>query len=250
MQPLNAAEIELPPDLWQEKAGNFAAWAHDQLLTSEVAMHHMLSRGIKKKAIETWRLGFNDMDRSTLLKSWGLPLDMKRHNLWLPAGLVIPLCRRDKVFRLRIRRPQGNPKYFMVKGSCARLSMAVRCDHQVVVVVESELDAILLDQELGEATGILALGSSSAKPDSDIARQLKKAALILLALDYDDAGKKASAWWQANYSHSKPWPVPAGKDPGEAFAEHRIDIKEWFMLGLPPALCRTIASFLRGNARE
>lgn len=83
--------------------------------------------------------------------------------------------------------------------------------------------------------GIVALGSSSAKPDPETAEQLKKTARILLALDFDAAGINAVGWWQQAYPQVKLWPAPAGKDPGEAYANHGIDLKAWFTAGLPPA---------------
>jgi len=57
---------------------------------------------------------------------------------------------------------------------------------------------------------------------------------ILVALDYDNAGQKAWKWWSHNFKNAKLWPVPDGKDPGEAF-EKGINIKEWVKAGLPPA---------------
>ena len=45
--------------------------------------------------------------------------------------------------------------------------------------------------------------------------------MILVALDFGDgdlAGAKGWPWWQGQFSQARRWPVPAGKDPGEAFA--------------------------------
>lgn len=42
-------------------------------------------------------------------------------------------------------------------------------------------------------------------------------------------------WWRDRYPQAKLWPVPAGKDPGEAFAKG-VDIREWLRGGCPGIL--------------
>jgi DNA primase len=101
------------------------------------------------------------------------------------------------------------------------------------VVVESELDALLIAQEAGELAGVIALGTAGAKPDAETAAQLAAAAAILVALDFDEAGEKASAWWLAHYRQAVRWPPAAGKDPGEFF--RAVDVRAWVLAGLPPA---------------
>jgi hypothetical protein len=101
-----------------------------------------------------------------------------------------------------------------------------------VVVVESELDAILLDQVAGDITGIIAMGTSHAKPDEPAARILQDALCILVALDFDPAGKSSFAWWKHTYSRAVRWPVPAGKDPSDACHEG-VDLRAWVIAGWP-----------------
>jgi len=56
-----------------------------------------------------------------------------------------------------------------------------------------------------------------------------------MALDWDTPGQKAWEWWRDNFRNTKLWPVPVGKDSGEAF-EKGVDIKQWTTEGLPPVL--------------
>jgi hypothetical protein len=71
---------------------------------------------------------------------------------------------------------------------------------------------------------------------------LEKADCILVALDFDDPdkeGKRAGAegWprWNDTFPRAKRWPVPAGKDPGEAF-ERGENLRLWLWAGLPEGL--------------
>ena len=59
-----------------------------------------------------------------------------------------------------------------------------------VMIVESELDAILLHQEAGDLVQVIALGSASARPEQDTVQILRDAETILLSLDNDPAGIK------------------------------------------------------------
>ena len=67
------------------------------------------------------------------------------------------------------------------------------------IIVESELDAFLLCQEIDRPVFIVALGSTSIKPDSAIAKELvsrlNDCPVVLLALDSDTAGGKAARQW-------------------------------------------------------
>ncbi|PLW97985.1 MAG: hypothetical protein C0591_05425, partial [Marinilabiliales bacterium] len=44
-------------------------------------------------------------------------------------------------------------------------------------------------------------------------------------------GAAARKWWLENYSQAIRWPVPVGKDPGEA--SRHVDLAAWVSAGLP-----------------
>jgi len=110
--------------------------------------------------------------------------------------------------------------------------MATSAAAMAAVVVESELDAILIDQEARDLCSAIALGNSSRKPDAKTFEILKQSVVILLALDFDRAGIKSMQWWKDTFIKSKYWPVPAGGDPGEAFKK-KVNIRKWIQAGLP-----------------
>ena len=233
---------EAPSRKWQDKAQAFVSWAHDHLLSNPSKLKWLSARGIRKKTVERFRLGWNpgrdgkDLWRPREL--WGLETITKNNGrkkrLWLPCGLLIPYFLKDELRRIRIRRPgKHEPRYYVIPGSAMDM-MVFRAGSRAFVVIEAELDAMLIDQEAGDLCGTLALGSAGAKPHGRAIEQLRRAAVILLGLDYDSAGAKAVAsWWHDYFPRAKRWPVPEGKDPGDAY-KLGLDIAAWVRSGLPP----------------
>jgi hypothetical protein len=88
------------------------------------------------------------------------------------------------------------------------------------------------------------LGSSSTRPDKTATEKLTTSAHILNALDADGAGEKETGgWWRDNYPDAERWPVPEGKDPGEAW-KAGVNIREWVMEGLPEGMRKSGAKRL------
>jgi len=228
-----------PDKLWIEKATKFAGWCHERLYENKDQLDWLADRGIGRKVVAKYRLGWNPGESDEKPQffrhrhSWGLPDELKPNGkkkmLWLPRGLVIPLVDGDNVLRLRIRADK--PRYYVVPGSSMNL-MVINGDHRCLTVVESELDAIMLSSVANDVSGYVGLGSSHAKPDSTVDYHLKRSSHIVLALDYDDAGIKAMDWWAQHYPRAKVWPLPDGKDPGDAFAAG-VDLREWVLASYP-----------------
>lgn len=239
---------ELPPEVWVEKAGQLVEWAHGKLMENNDQLDWLAYRGINMAAVERFKLGWNPgkdgRDLWRPREAWGLATEMKENKhgkmvkkrLWIPRGLIIPDIRGQKseVRKIRIRRPEGEPRYYVFPGSNMDMFWITGEKPAVVLVMESELDAMMCFVQSGGVCSVLALGSSSAKPDENLMEILRNAAVILVALDYDGAGEKAMRWWKREFHQVKLWPVPEGGDPGEAF-QAGVDIKAWISAGLPPA---------------
>lgn len=238
-------------DQWQEKAAKLVEWSHKHLLGCPDQLKWLASRGIGLETVKAFRLGWNPGEKGRDLwrarEPWGLPevineRTRKPKPLWLPCGLVIPcIDQSGAVLRIRIRRPEGEPRYYVVPGSSAAPLYLAR-SRSVAVVVESELDALAVYEAAGDLVGAYAIGNSSAKPDAETFSRLRELPLILIATDFDEpdqrgqrAGAKAASWWIENLPQSERWPVPTGKDPGEAFMTG-VDLRSWVRTGLPPAL--------------
>lgn len=226
-------------DVWQSKAGALVEHASAALKDNNYILTWLKKRGISKQQAEALKLGWLTEDRWRHRASWGLEPVLKEDGsekkLWIPAGLVIPMIAGDTVRRIRIRRfGEQEPRYYVLPGS-SMAGMAYGLPQRAAVIVESELDAIMLAGQVGEFCGVVAMGSSSAKPDRELVEiALSKCAVILVALDCDEAGAKACAWWTSNFPQAKRWPVPAAKDPGDAFAAG-VSMVDWIKAGLPSA---------------
>jgi hypothetical protein len=256
-------------EIWAEKAWKLTLWATEKLPGSE-GDRLLEKKGIGPGTAKALGLGWIPEDIYRTRESWGLETVIKADTgkpkkLWIPKGLVIPhfsgatgaklhqglendaepaanatdrtesaqlfAPNMGRVRRLRIRRPEGEPRYYVLPGSDAALMIlgtAARC----VVVVESELDAILLDQIAGDIITVIAMGTSHARPDEAAARALRDALCLLVALDSDAAGRTSFAWWKQTYPRAVRWPVPAGKDPSDAHAAG-VDLRAWVIAGWP-----------------
>jgi len=227
-----------PGDLWQAKARRLVDEAVYHLWAPPGAA--MLSylcetKGLTGDTIKEFSLGWVPADRWDAAPAWGLPEFLKDtgkpKRLWIPKGVSIPLLQDGQVVRVRIRRPDGEPRYFVLRGS-GTMAMLIGDGHPVAVLVESELDALLLHQEAGDLVTVVALGNAQTRPDQEAADLLQQSRLILVALDADPAGaKEAWRWWQDHYRQARRWPPIQGKDPGEMWAAD-VDLGLWVQAGL------------------
>jgi len=194
----------------------------------------MRSRAITSSSIQKARLGWFGYQQQDSRSAWGLP-EIEGHNtLIIPAGLLIPAFNMEgDLIRIRIRRKSlyNGQRYYIFPGSsCAPMALKGG-NGRVVVIVESELDAILLHQECGDIVTTIALGSASIKPDTQTDSILQAAKLILISLDSDNAGEKASQFWLNTYSQAKRWMVPVGNDPSDAI-QQGVNIRNWIIAGM------------------
>lgn len=224
------------PEVWAEHAAKFVDWCHGQLLANPAQLAWLAARGIGAAMVTRYRLGHNPADAWRQREAWGLETvrkdDGSPRKLWLPAGLVIPSLVDGRVDRVRIRRPEGDPRYYVVAGS-SREPMVSRWDAEAYVIVESELDAICLDGLAGDLVGVVAMGNSSARPTDRMHACLIRSAHISVCMDSDRSGAKQSRWWLDRYRQAERVPVIGGKDPGDAH-KAGVDLRSWVLAGLPP----------------
>lgn len=231
-----------PDELWAEKTGKFVGYCREKLQENEEQMAYLAGRGIDAGAVERYGLGWNPKDAWRPRESWGLTVivknDGKKKKLWLPPGIVIPVFNLDgSVRRVRIRRPgplaAHERKYYVVPGSAMAPLVIGSPSGQAWIIIEAELDAMAVAAAAGDLVTVCALGSTSHRPDAQTAERMRGALCIMDALDYDGPAAKEAAFWRENFPQVSRWPVPDGKDPGEAF-ESGVDLRAWVLAGLPP----------------
>lgn len=240
-----------PQALWSDHAAKFAHTCHQHLLKNAEQCAWLQKRGIDRTMVVAYLLGWNPADTYRPRQSWALDTqfraDGRPKKLWLPLGLVIPQWIDGRCTRLRIRRPVitgDEPRYWVVPGS-GREPLISNHNRTAFVVVESELDAILLDRMAGDLAGMVAMGNSSIKPTTASHGLFEAALHLSISLDSDplshnqrtgapqSAGATGSRWWLSTYRQAERVPIIGGKDPGEAY-QAGVDLRAWVLAGLPP----------------
>jgi hypothetical protein len=252
-------QAETPAELWQQKAAALVEHAHQKLLDNPDQLAYLAGRGLPREAVEKYRLGCLPEELYRDRAAWGLPEEIsektgkpKKH--WIPQGIVIPWADpagSGSIHRIRIRkqalRSEKDPRYHWLPGSGNDI-ICLNPSARAHVIVESDLDGLLIDWLAGDLVATVPLGSCSTRPKATAFESLQKSRRILVALDFDKPqwneqkqrmvapGAEACGWWLKNFPDTwKRWPVPNGKDPGEAF-QAGVDIRQWILDGLPPAM--------------
>lgn len=258
-------EYQAPPEQWREHATNLALVAHDKLLHSPSILSWLAGRGLPEQAVRKYRLGYIEGENKPDCifrnrESWGLPTltnaDGKLvRSFRIDRGVSIPAWGPDgQAWRIRVRRrncdirkgDKSDPKYRLIPQPGQPYSapmvlppVNVEPDLATWVVVEAELDALAVHWACQGAVGAISILTATGKPDLAAHKLLRRAAMILVATDFDskpdgsnpglDGFKK---FWPHVYANAKYFPVPIGKDPGEAFGLG-VNLAEWVAAGSP-----------------
>lgn len=230
-----------PPALWQEKAGAFVEWSHTQLQLDPVAKAELYERGLNESTLTRFKLGYCPQDMWRHYDEWGIKAepkpDGKLPKIWLPQGFVIPWISIDgKVLKINIRRLQWHSedkygKYIRTPGSMSCPAIYGDPSLRVGIILESEFDALLIQQEAGDVVFCIATGGSSQPIDMYTDHLMRKAERLLFCPDVDQAGAKFWSKLQNAYVNGLLWPAPIGKSPGDA-VKLGIDLREWILQGL------------------
>lgn len=241
---------ENPPKIWIEKVTAFVEWSHVKLLQNQNLLSAVLERGLTMETIKTFKLGYNPEMFFRKYPEWGLEQELKNdgkpRRIWLPPGIVVPTFEDGVLVKAKIRNanfereveeyeimkkagnaPKYQPsKYVVVKGSKKCPSVYGNITLGTLLILESELDAILLCQEAGNLCFCLALGGASQPLDLHKERIVRGAENLLFCPDFDEAGKASWDRWVKRFPDTKRILTPYGKDPTEALS-YGVNLKEW-----------------------
>lgn len=257
---------EPPVAVWREHATKLALEAHERLLQTPPMLRYLARRGLPEGAVRAYRLGYIEAEgrqRDCIYRAraaFGLPEKRGAEGktvraLRIPRGITIPAwsstgdCLRVRIRRRDVDRDLNNPKdpkFLLVPQPGQPYSaplllppVGVSPDLATWVVVEAEMDAMAVHHACGGKVGVLSILTVRVKPDAVAHAALARAARILMALDFDqdkadgsNPGADAWPWWEQTYPQARLWPVPEGKDPGEAVALG-VDLAEWIFTGVP-----------------
>lgn len=174
--------------------------------SSDYVMAYLRWRGLRSDTIERAGLGFLESVRRP--EYWPLKSSI---------GLTIPWRQDRKIQFMMFRRLESlirtrrvadgeGPRYFEVYRAAPTVYPgleAIEVDLPLVVV-EGELDALLLGQELQGLAGVITLGLAAKGPTPEILEASQKASRIYLAFDSDGAGDAAAARWPGPSERIRP----------------------------------------------
>lgn len=217
-----------PSPTWQEQALIFLERARQSLGRPE-SRQELERRGLTLQEAQALGLGWS-LGEWHERTAWGL-LEGKR--MRLARGLVVPVWRGGKLLRLKIRRADETEaaqfgKWQAVAGG-GNGPLVVGKAGAPVVVLEAEIDALAVFVGLGGACVAVGLGSAANRPTVESEPWLRSAPRILVALDRDEAGAKAAAWWLASYRAALRWGAVGAKSPGDMA---RDSLRLWYAAGL------------------
>ena len=225
-----------PPAQWISRATDYMEQAHKQLLFKHSILECLSSRGVSIDIVRQYKFGWSDENKFFLREDWGLEeqlaADGKLRKLWIPKGLIIPVSKTTgQIIRLKVRRVDWKenddlPKYVAISGSMNGLSRIGDTKRNVMIVVESELDAYAIDCVAHDFAFVVAVGSNIKNPDNITDCLAKNISELFIIYDNDEAGKKMLIKWRSLYPHAKGYCVPQGKDVGE-FIQNNGNLKNW-----------------------
>jgi hypothetical protein len=201
---------------------------HQKALTAILSKKHL-----KLETAQKWGIVWNGTYQFQPSENWGFPSDQVR----VPVGLVVPIWRQSGITGLKIRvsdSPNNSMRYCCIKES-SNDCLILGCKNRPTFIVESELDAYLMNQESGELITVIALGGTHQKLDPDSIEVITSAPKLFIATDYDEtpadkgvmgAGQKAFLRLKKQFPKAIYYPPIRGKDPCE-MQDKGISVRDW-----------------------
>jgi len=230
-------DIPNPPKAWINKTTQLTFSFFQNMMSAPGKLHRDFLTQKKSLTIETIkkaRLGFNPSGMKFSKNSFGLPEDPEanKNTVWIAPGIVIPYFPLDEqLIRIRVRQENPAPgfgRYLMQTGSSSTFYICIGYNKsKPVVIVESELDAILINQEVGDLINVMATGSTTNYPCEISDKLIKDSSQVYVYPDKDQAGEKMGEWYKKNYS-AKVLVAPFGKDPSESVFEG-LNLREFIL---------------------
>jgi DNA primase len=231
--------VKPPEQMWQEQGQQHVEVFHRNLKTSLPGQSLLAKRRISLETADQFFIGYNPSDAWERRELWGLPREIKENGkerkVWLPKGLVIPRFDIGEVslVGLKIRREEWKdgdylPKYAETVGSANCMGIYGDVSKEVAIVMESEFDAVVVQQEASDLCFCVSLGGAGAKRLDTVVHSLlrENSRLILIATDYDEAGLNELEWWVKIFPQAIHWPTPYSKSPGDAYI-NGLNIRLW-----------------------
>lgn len=234
---------------WHDRGMPFVAQCRQRLEGDEETLNSLKLLGFEETTLRRAWIGINREDLQEPSADWGLAGGADDAGsstpVALPAGLVVPRFDDATLNRILIRTadPARADGDMLVTGSDETplfLPAATLIDLPGMPAAESapclaapdDLQALWLEQEIGDACSIITLETADQPPGDDAAEALEAAPVLLVILkSRADVGALKPVWEKA-FPNARLLPLPEGDTVFEA---HRsgADIRSWIMAQLP-----------------
>jgi hypothetical protein len=182
----------IPDQDWQQEPVRFVMDCHYRLMSTFKAKWML------------YNLGFTDGTMQDFYLGW---YSDKENTRCLPVGLVIPTFEIGSSRLIKIRvMPAVNEFTSVFRPDMAGIYgnvLGIRGEKKPVVVVTSELDAMLVQQFAGDICCPIALGGC-LWPDEVCDKVLMSAPRVIYAIDHDGE----FSWWRDRYQKVVKWKFP------------------------------------------
>ncbi|MBU1008104.1 toprim domain-containing protein [Candidatus Dependentiae bacterium] len=218
-----------PKKEWSRRGLLFVEECNENTIKDSFALQYLAKRGLPLDAVVKYKIGYNLVNRFDDLFDWGIE-DAAKKSVWLPRGIVIPMFdEKGNVVRIKIRRSDydDRSKFVVVSGGINGFGLVGNINCEVMVVVESELDAYAIHHAVGDFVFVVSAGSCITNPDNVTDFLAKRTKNLLICCDNDDAGEKMFEKWKRLYNHAERFSTPIGKDIGE-YVESGGDVRMFF----------------------
>lgn len=182
--------------LWKQGKRDLLDWTSTDLKSGQkitqrlVPFDWLMERGLNVETLQLWKIGYIPKDWKADPKRWGLEGTALR----IPRGILIPCLLSNQIWYLKIRLPQGSPKYVQVRGSRPALYMVQTLEFSdVTIFCEGEFDCLRLWQDAWDLAGMATMGSAGNNLSATTwGIYLLHTRRRFVAYDMDEAGIKGA----------------------------------------------------------
>ena len=229
---------------WHDRGFPFVVQCRRNLEADHDTIDKLYKLGIEQRGIKRAWLGINYEELEEEKNLWGIvPKDGEAKDIVIPAGLVMPRFNGAVLNRILVL-PKGWEKgepiveMHLVENSDKTPLFYLCEDGAPVVAVADELQALFLEQEIGDACSILVLARPDEKPPKEAEEQIKASGIFILVLPEESSIVRDEyiSWKKAYPDAILPY-LPKGRTLFEAH-KSGVDIRKWIMDMMPDDFVR------------
>ena len=230
---------------WHDRGFPFVVQCRKDLENDRETMKKLTDLGFSPKTVKRMWMGVNKESLNEQSADWGLEGE---EQFTVPAGLVLPRFDGPVLNHIKVN-PGGfaEGRQVLVKGSdesplflasstLIELPSMPAAAGAPVICVADELQALFMEQEVGDCCSVISLSSPKDKPGKDAAKALKEAQSFLVVLPekwkHDNGLKEDWSEWLKAYETAIPLELEHGETVFEA-GKKGSDIRQWVLDHLP-----------------